>query len=430
MKPFSLLTRSRFSRNFGVAVFGQFVSVFAQFGPVPVLISHWGLERFGRWLIAASIQAFLTVVENGIGVGYQRRVIHQGVVPPGEVSKLVAQGILAHLAAAITGSLLALVAFGAFHFFGDQDPDSQITHVLFLGFGLNSLANIALGGPLLILRSQGKFATATFVSHLTRCVEILMVCLLVFLQGNELLVIGGMVLLKLALVLAGFVYAGAEGYTPSKLRALAAGFEWHGVREGMGTMLQPAYLAISLQGTLQTVGALLGNAAAGVFGLYRSLARIPLQATIPTLAPSMIEFADAHRSGDWKRLRAMFIKTNLLTIATTLLGGCVVYWFSGDILRILGKKMVVIDGTLLIWLLAASALSAQSLCIGQLLIGTGRFFLLGFAGVVLAVVLLIGCRFLGAHASLHSIALAYVAFELVLLIVGIGLCRFHEKRDR
>jgi hypothetical protein len=92
--------------------------------------------------------------------------------------------------------------------------------------------------------------------------------------------------------------------------------------------------------------------------------------------------------------------------------------------------MVVIDGTLLIWLLAASALSAQSLCIGQMLIGTGRFFLLGFAGVVLAVVLLIGCRFLGVHASLHSIALAYVSFELVLLIVGMGLCRLHEKRDR
>lgn len=420
--PARLLSRlnRRFVRNISAAVVGQIISVFAQFGPVPVLIANWGVERYGHWLIAVSAQAFLSVIEGGLGVGYQRRVIHEHG-SPGQLEATINQGVLLHyavggLALVLTSTVFILLIIV------DVEKHAQIA-TLIVGLCVSSSLSLMFGGVLLVLRGKQQHARASLVVQGVRLIEVLLICAMALLGYDEIHVILSIIAWKLLLNATSAPFVLRKFATKGAPRLELSRFDFSPVTEGLGTMLQPAYLALSLQGSLQMVGASMGGAAAAAFGLARTLSRVPLQATIPLLAPAMIEFADAYGKRDVTRLKNTYIRINIATAAIVFMGGALVCIFSGRAIDLLGRSQIHVDTAVLFMLCAGSAFSAQSLCVGQLLIGTGRFLYFGLLGVVLSLVLVVAYAILPIKCSLTLYAGMYTSFELVLLLFSFALCR-------
>ncbi len=60
MKP------SFIGRNFSAQIYNQAVTFSVQLGLIPILISSWGLERYGVWLILSAVPIFLSVSDFGL----------------------------------------------------------------------------------------------------------------------------------------------------------------------------------------------------------------------------------------------------------------------------------------------------------------------------------------------------------------------------
>ena len=59
----------KLSRNTSAHGFSLFITIFMQAISVPVLLSNWGINLYGEWLILSTIPTYLFATDFGIGFG-------------------------------------------------------------------------------------------------------------------------------------------------------------------------------------------------------------------------------------------------------------------------------------------------------------------------------------------------------------------------
>jgi hypothetical protein len=64
-KPIDKGIIRRIKHGFGANVYGQMVIVIIQLAGVPILLSAWGTQVYGEWLILASIPTYLSMADLG-----------------------------------------------------------------------------------------------------------------------------------------------------------------------------------------------------------------------------------------------------------------------------------------------------------------------------------------------------------------------------
>ena len=274
--------RRRILKGFGAQGFSQAVQIFIRLAEVPLLLTFWGTQLYGEWLMLSAIPAYLSIGDGGFAMAACREMtIRGGAGDKNDAQAIFQSTWLLLIAVSIAAGFLA---FG----FVQAAPLKD-----WLGFSVMKGLEIKFVLLLLIAHVlvgfQGGLLNGGF--WVTGCYPIGMYLM----AGTQLLEFLG---LAAAVALGGGPVQAAFGYLAGRL--LGTALMWLGQRQAspwlrygfshasfaeLRRLTAPAFAslafplgnALNIQGMRLVVGLALGPSAVAVFVPLRTLSRIVMQ---------------------------------------------------------------------------------------------------------------------------------------------------------
>ncbi len=412
----------RLRKGIASEIFANLTRVIIQVGGVPLFLAFWGAEGYGEWLLLTAILGYLRLSSIGFGQATRNRMAME--VSAGERERalgyfqstsllFLAIGLV--VMAGVGFAALSASAIHAFLNFEILSVDGLGRALLILGLviAINLQAEVLDAG----FRCEGHYGLSTFLIMLSEIVAFALV-IIVLVTGGGLVTgmscyLGGGLfrLLVLWLVLRHYAPWITFGVDKARLETVRTF-----TLPSLAFMAFPLGQAMSLQGTLIVIGAVLGPSAVVVFNTLRMLSRYTVHLTVTFARIGSPEIAYAYGRGDmalvrkvhWQVCRlgfwAALIACSLLAVTTPWI---LQIWTQGKIVAWPGVYLTLLAGVLL-WAahtLAANVLQATNHHQRFALV----FLLVSVAGLALAVPLT-------AMFSLPGAALAGLLVELTLLI--------------
>ena len=287
--------RSAIVQAIGSNIAMQMAQTFAQLALVPVFATHWGLSVYGAWLLLFTLPAYIAMADLGLGSAAGNDMIAK--VARGERAAATAIFQALRVVGLSSGAVTMLIAAVVLYLVAPHlldgvgvalGTDARPVALVLALYGAVGLQTGVTGAG---YRAIGGYALSGYISAVTMALEA---------AG------------ALALVIAGFRpaavaiwYLGTRTTTMAILAiVLARRAPWlttlrwqsslgvlrHLLRPAAAVMVLPAALAISIQGTVLVIGAVLGSAAVPTFTAIRTLSRVAVQAILivnHALMPSM-----------------------------------------------------------------------------------------------------------------------------------------------
>lgn len=273
---------NRIARSIGANVFAQASTVATQLLTVPLLLMAWGPERFGAWIMMATIAAYLSLADLGFtGVALNRMIMciaadnarSAAVSFQSALLLLVVVGTVLTAAAVPIGLLLGAPVAGWFGLARAEVAPALV--MIALQASLQMLAVLLCG----VFQSERRYAESTLWMNVARLLEFALVVIgaLVFKAGFAVL-LGVIAAVRVLLVLV--LYLRSRTFAAWSVAGFALA-SWRELRE----MLVPAIAllafslggALNLQGIVLLTGTLFGPVAVAHFSAMRTLARVPYQ---------------------------------------------------------------------------------------------------------------------------------------------------------
>lgn len=270
--------RARLRRGLGGQAFSQAVAFAIQFGSVPLFLHFWGAQLYGEWLVLAAFPAYLVISDLGFTTATSNEVTMRVARDDPDGARRafrttwVFVSALSVAVAVLLVSGAAAAPLAAWFDFAQLD-DGQAALVLALLL-FQVLVNIQTGLAGSGLISAGHYGLHAFLTALTRLVAFV---------GVVIVVVSGYGPVAAALVMAGVECAGfltVSGFARHYSAWLRYGFEGASVAvfrrlatPSIGFAGFVVGNAISIQGPIIVIGAVLGPTAVAVFSTLRLLAR-------------------------------------------------------------------------------------------------------------------------------------------------------------
>jgi len=325
--------------------FSQSVTVVIQLVSVPLLLFFWGVDLYGEWLVLSAIPVYLSMSDLGFGAGAAN-----------EMTMLVAKGnrksaletfqsvsVLVSIVSATLAMILVLVneylpweTWFQFSILGRSD----IVQVILL-LGCYVLVGLQLSLLEAGFRCDGNYAKGTFFLALLRLFEYLVMFVAVFLGGGVVAaalsfliirvigIIGLMLMLRRLSPWITYGYSHARVNTIKQLTSPAISF-----------MAFPLGNALSMQGMIMAIGAVLGPSSVVVFSIIRTVSRIALQGMGLINSSVWPELSMAFGKGDFELVRRLhrlscqlsFWLSNILIIILLICGDVLIrIWTRGKV---------------------------------------------------------------------------------------------------
>lgn len=427
------LMRRRLAAGLGAGLADRLVIAAVQLALVPLLASHWGVERYGSWVLLLSLPALLALGDLGHGGAAVVRVtieVARGDYPAARATLHSATQVIVIAGAGLIGMALAaavLVPTGWLPVLPALPPSAlRLTIVL-----LTTHACVVLTGSLFtaMLRSHGQFARDVALGTATFLMEQGLLIATVVAGGGlvdaAVALLGGRLLGTAATAIAAWrccpaLRPGLSNATAAVLREL--------LRPALAVLAIPLGTTLLLQGTVIALGLVAGAAAVPVLVAARTLSRLALQLTQVLTGPLQPEFGAACARGDRPAMARM--------VRTVLCGAALIGMPAAAVLALAGPALIALwSGQLLIappWLMVAMAISALAGAVwkpqSDLMLAAGRQgeFALRYGVIALAAVgltLLTGA-WLGSIAAALAMALA----DLAMIVVVWRFVRPHLAR--
>ena len=357
-----LQVRRRLLTGLGANVFGQIIVALVQLVGVPILLHAWGARLYGEWLVLFAIPSFLSMTDLGFSQSAANDMRQK--VARGEQSNAnaVFQSLCALVYAAAAAGMLTVTAL--LFLLPIQDwthlsaiPPNAVRWILLL-LSLEILVRLTDGINHAGYRAAGDYAFHTTIYFITLLCQYASIWAVASLGYGPVLAALAYLMVRcvatpvVALVLVrkhpwlriGFVDARLP-----ELRRLAS--------PALANLSMPLAQALSIQGMVVVVGAILGPIAVVVFSTLRTLARLALQMVSVVGNAAEPEFAAAFGRHDQRLLRALFVHA--------LRAGLWLAVAAASCLLILGKFVlehwthgnIQMDVTLFKYLLASSVAS-------------------------------------------------------------------------
>lgn len=414
------MSRRRVALGVGANLLDRFVGLGLQLAMVPILASHWGLERYGGWAMLTTVPGVLVLSDLGFATAATVRMTMQ--IARGE--REAARTTMHSATQVVLGACLVImvIAFGAISVLPDSAlitlPQTSAHDVRMAILCLAAYASLVIlsGLVLGIFRSNQRFAQGSLLSTVTLLFENGLVIAVVALghgiaEGALALLTGRFIGIFGAFLVAARlrtgVLPGISAATPEVRRELLA--------PALAAMAIPLGLALLMQGQVVALGISAGAAAVPAFIAARTLSRIGLQASQSLTHPLMPEFGAATAKGSRRSVIRMFVlvlgTAGLISLVFSMLlivaGPQIVRFWSGGHILASRELMLAIAVSALcggIW----NPLSNLMLAINQQSKFAIAFVCLAIAGIGATYVL---GGILGSTAS----ALALAAIDLVML---------------
>ncbi len=371
------LIDSRLFSAVGANAYGQAVTLAIQFGSVPLLLSAWGAQTFGLWLVISAIPSYLALADFGFSSAAANDMTLATARGAHAQARGAFQSMLA-LNAAVSFGLVAIALAVVL-----LVPNRFLPHTAVVGGAevrlvwilqtLQVAATLSCGAFGGGFQSSGRYALGVFLTSNARLLESLALVAGAFLFHGFAPAAALMLATRLAALL---------GMAALMLRAapwLRLGFRQASradIRRLMGPALAvtalPAAFAVSLQGFVLVVGATLSLDAVATFSTARTLTRSVIQAGNIVNSAIMPEVTHAFGAHDVPRLRRL-IRFNLISVVC--LNGfalATLATFGSSIVAAWTRGRIAPDPTLVIGLAAVAALHSLWLSQANLVLSVNR----------------------------------------------------------
>ena len=352
----------RILHGLGANAYVQLVIIIIQLAGVPILLHAWGTQLYGEWLILAAIPTYLSMTDLGFsqsaGNDMTARMARGDVAGALAVFQSLSAMVygLALAGLVLVALLMAWLPLGSWlHFAGLSTREVRwilwllaaevlvrlcdgVNHAGFRSHG-DYARHVALNASTMLLQNVAAWAAALSGAGLVGAA-----LALVAVRAIEVPVSAAWLLRRHHDVRLGLAHASAR-----ELRRLA--------KPALANLSMPLAMALSIQGMVLVVGAVLGPLAVVVFSTLRTLTRIALQMVWRVANSFEPELAAAWGSGDRVLLRRLYLNAQRGGFWLALLAALVLWWAGPWFLGLWTHGRVIMNPLLFTWLLVSAVAS-------------------------------------------------------------------------
>ena len=352
--------RKRFLHGFAASSLGPAVTIVAQIVSVPIFLHAWGAKVYGEWLILSAIPTYIAFSDMGFGN-----------VAANDMTMRVAAGDRPGALATFQSSWLlitacSLAAGAAFVAGARLLPLTRWLNLGAMGAGraamvlslLSLYALLSLQADLITsaFRCQGSYALGMLLKNLLRLAETLTVSVLVACARPPVTAAAAY------LAVRGCGTLGMAFLMQRRVPWLSYGFRharWQSARNllrpAVAYMAFPAGNALSLQGMVLVIGAVLGPLAVVTFSTMRTLTRFGFQIMESVKNSVWPELSAAYGMRDWALARRLHRVACQASLWSSLLTVSILFFFGQPILALWTHGRVAADPSAFRWLLLVIA---------------------------------------------------------------------------
>jgi O-antigen/teichoic acid export membrane protein len=387
-------------RNLSAQVYSQAVTLLIQLGTVPLLISAWGNERYGVWLLLTAIPTYLALGDFGFTFVAKNDMVMRAAAHDRQGALVTYQSIFA-LLSAIVLTFAVLLAAGLlvapldkwFNLGRETAVTARIVLAAqFASVLLYQFFQLLLSG----IRCSGRTAAETIIDASYRLVNAFAIAIAAFTGGD----LRSAALIALATSVVSLIVTAK--WLNRKTPWLRLGYNKAGlvrVRELAGPsfsyMLVPLSNAMLIQAPLIILGAATTPATVALFGVTRTVARLGMAVANMVNRAFTSAYSFAYGHGDLALFKKRMQVHALLAAGGTLLflvaglgfGPLGVTLLSGgriEPVRVLVSIMIVAVVFEMLWTALFTPLSAVNRH-RKIAVFLALFSVLGIGGASLAV---------------------------------------------
>lgn len=350
----------RLRKGLGAQGFRQLANLFIRLAEVPLFLSFWGAERYGEWLMVAAIPSYLAIADGGFTSTTQHEMAMRSGAGdrPGALAVFQSTWVLLLILSVVLMGLtfLAITLLPLDQWLKlTSMKGEELTIVMVLLAGhviLNFQSGLVYGG----YSCEGRYARGIILWTWMHLFDFAGLALAIVLGGGPIAAAAGffagralgllIFLVDLPKVAPWLSYGWRHASRAQIVRLF---------RPSLATMAFPLGDALNIQGMRLVVGFILGPVAVAVFSSMRTLCRSamkPISVVALLIEPEM---ALAHGAGNRTLIKELFLRSSQITV-WLVLPICFLLWLFGDqIFQIWGRGEIVLNTSLYLWLLLASA---------------------------------------------------------------------------
>ena len=353
-------SRTRLRRGLGGQAFAQVVGFAIQLGGVPLFLHFWGASLYGEWLVLAALPAWLVLSNLGVtsaALNEAMMCVTRGdpdaALGAFRTTWVFMTGVSSCAAVVLVAgaALLPLAAWFELSGLGDSDV-SIILALLLLQVLVHMQAELAAAG----LYGAGHYGLHAFLGASTRLAAFVLVVLVLVLGGGPVaaaVVMAGAECMGFAVMVGAarrhgpWMRYGVSGASRATLRRL--------VGPSLGFVGFTAGNALTIQGPILVIGAVLGPTAVTVFATLRLAVRAVVMLGNVIFATLRPEMTMAYGAGDAVRLRRLHTRAVQISLWLGLAGFTALMLLGPRLVEVWTAGRIAVEQPLFGWLAAGGA---------------------------------------------------------------------------
>jgi O-antigen/teichoic acid export membrane protein len=298
-------------KGFAANLYGQVVTTAVVLGSVPIYLAHWGVERYGAWVLMTAIPSYLSSCDFGIGAAATNQMLIKRPSDTDGERDAIFQSALVGISSvsALLLVLSALATWIAGTFFG---YGHATTVFLLAALSCTTLFTGCLDAA---LRANGRIASSIYFLNSIRLAEALGGIGALIAWDSFVAVAGGMLAVRITFTVAGVLRVSSAYPSPkwgcaATTRAAFASL----YRPALSFAVYPVANGLILQGVTFVLGVCLGAPALVMFTCYRTVTRLVTQALTLVNRTFWPELSLAFGRGDGARFSALMARSQDINV--------------------------------------------------------------------------------------------------------------------
>jgi O-antigen/teichoic acid export membrane protein len=349
-------SRDRFLRGLGATSIGPLVTILAQLVSVPVFLRSWGPKLYGEWLILSAIPTYLAFSDVGFGNVAANDMTMRVASGDRDGALVTFQSTWVFISMT---SLLVVVCFMAgawtmpltrwLNLSTTSLGDARLILTMLCVYALLCLqADLTTSG----FRCEGNYALGMLIKNMLRLVETLAVTVVVAVHTEPIQAAAAYLIIRaigtptmawLMMRKSGWLHYGLRYATFDRTKSLAM--------PAIAYMAFPIGSALSLQGMVLVIAAVMGPLAVAIFSTMRTLTRFGFQLMEAFKNSVWPELSLAYGVQNWALARRLH-RVACQAALWSSLGSALFLFFAGSrIIALWTHGRIVMDVTAFHWLL-------------------------------------------------------------------------------
>ncbi|HEX4487533.1 MAG TPA: lipopolysaccharide biosynthesis protein [Terriglobales bacterium] len=411
--------RKRFLHGFGASALGPLVTIVAQIISVPVFLRAWGTVLYGEWLILAAIPTYIAFSDIGFGNvaanDMTMRVAagdRNGALETFQSSWLLISSCSLAIGALFVAAAWLLPLCHWLNLNAMGPANTRVVLALLCGYALLSLqADLITSG----FRCEGRYALGMLLKNLLRLAETFAVTAMVMFSRSPIeAAVAYLVTRALGTVVMAVIMVRQSPWLGYGSRHARWSCSRRLLAPAVAYMAFPAGSALSLQGMVLVIGAVLGPIAVVTFSTMRTLTRFGFQIMESVKNSVWPELSAAYGARNWPLARRLHRVACQASLWSSLFSVSFLFFFGERIITLWTHGRVTADPTAFRWLLLAIAANSFWYTSSVVTVASNQHQRVAACYLVGTAASLLLARLFLPHFGISGAAMALLAIDLIV----------------